>query len=125
MKLKTSSAVSVLEGMCDLDTLRIYDGEEPESADDPATGKVLCEIVGCQIKMSPTARAWVCVHSPWVGIVKAEGIATYFRFASSGDDSQHVHGSILVFGESWKNAHLAPGDEVRINNFGVKSIGFA
>lgn len=123
MTLKVSSAVSVLEDMRDMDTLRIYDGEEPESADDPATGNVLCEIRGCQIKMSSAAREWVSVHSPWVGTVKAEGVATYYRFSSSDDDSHCVQGNVAASG--WVIKYLAPGDEVRINNFGVKSLGFA
>ena len=120
MKLKTSSAVSVFEGMCDLDTLRIYDGEEPESADDPATGKVLCEIVGCQIKMSHEAREWVSVHSPWVGAVKAEGVATYYRLASSDDESRCVQGNLAASG--WSIKYLALGDEVWISNFGIRAV---
>lgn len=87
--MDTGSLKSILAG----GLIKIYSGTPPASADDAATGTLLCTIsnnsTGTGINFATTATGGVISKASgetWSGNNAASGTATYFRHVAAGDD---------------------------------------
>lgn len=105
--LVTGSLKSALDG----GFIKIYSGAEPASADDAATGTLLCTVsvnsTGTGINFETAAASGVLTKETtevWSGVNAASGTAGYFRHVASGDDGtssttqKRIQGSIAVAG---------------------------
>jgi hypothetical protein len=87
--LDTGSVKSILA----LGFIKIYTGAAPDSADDAATGTLLCTIsvnsTGTGLTFAASAAAGVLSKNGsevWSGVNAAGGTAGYFRHVAVGDD---------------------------------------
>lgn len=91
--------------------LKIYTGAEPASADDAATGTLLCTVsvnsTGTGTNMAAAAVAGVLpklASEVWSGVNAASGVAGYYRHVAAGDDGTlsttqvRIQGSVAVAG---------------------------
>ena len=81
--MKTSQALADHRLIYALDTFQIYTGPIPETADDPPTGTLLCEMTGCKLCYDVWSTAWELVSGPWEGAILESGRAAYYRHTSS------------------------------------------
>lgn len=86
--LDTGSLATLMAG----GLIKIYSGSPPASADDAASGSLLCTIslnsTGTGINMASTASGGVLAKSTsetWSGVVALSGAATYYRHVAASD----------------------------------------
>ena len=86
--LDTGSLASLMAG----GLIKIYSGSPPASADDAASGSLLCTIslnsTGTGVNMASTATGGVLAKSTaetWSGVVALSGAATYYRHVAASD----------------------------------------
>ena len=66
--MKTSQALADHRLIYALDTFQIYTGPIPETADDPPTGTLLCEMTGCKLCYDVWSTAWELLVVPGKGL---------------------------------------------------------
>jgi len=86
--LDTGSLATLMAG----GLIKIYSGSPPASADDAASGSLLCTIslnsTGTGVNMASTATGGVLAKSTsetWSGVVALSGAATYYRHVAASD----------------------------------------
>lgn len=86
--LDTGSLATLMAG----GLIKIYSGSPPASADDAASGSLLCTIslnsTGTGVNMASTASSGVLAKSTsetWSGVVALSGAATYYRHVAASD----------------------------------------
>jgi len=86
--LDTGSLATLMAG----GLIKIYSGTPPASADDAASGSLLCTIslnsTGTGVNMASTATGGVLAKSTsetWSGVVALSGAATYYRHVAASD----------------------------------------
>lgn len=86
--LDTGSLATLMAG----GLIKIYSGYPPASADDAASGSLLCTIslnsTGTGVNMASTATGGVLAKSTsetWSGVVALSGAATYYRHVAASD----------------------------------------
>lgn len=115
--------------------LKIYSGAVPASADDAATGTLICTVsvgsTGTGLSMAASAAAGVLAKAAevWSGVVAAGGphTASYFRFVAVGDDGSsstsqaRIQGTVATAGAdlNLSSTTLASGATQTIDFFNV------
>ena len=97
MTLKTSKALTDNRLICALDTLRIYSGynTSPSTADDPPTGHLLVEFLGCRLEWNPFNSSFEKgSDDPWQSVAVDDGRARYFRFSSTANPTILIQGTV-------------------------------
>ena len=97
MTLKISKALIDNRLIGALDTFRVYSGERgaPASADDPTTGRMLVEFLGCHLEWNSfTSSFEKRSNAPWRSVAIADGQALYFRFSSAAKPEISIQGTV-------------------------------
>ena len=128
MTLKVSKALTDNRLIGALDTFRIYSDElgAPASADDPATGRLLVEFLGCRLEWNPFSSSFEKGRNdPWQSVAIDDGEALYFRFSSSEKPELSIQGAVSM--DAWgdllmNNTALRTGMPQFIDRVSIKEV---